>query len=374
MEQVARVVLALEAPEVTEEVMHYLDRSGRARVVATAVDARQLAEAVRQLEPDAIVAEPTLALDVVDGGALLALATRESVQTLRAALRAGARGFYVWPGERDGLLDGVSATLATLVRQERTATVVAVHGSRGGVGTTFVATHLVAAIARRGRACVLIDGDPSYGDLSTALGAPDDARSIAELAPVGPETTWAHVAEVAWSHPDGFATVLAPPAEAAEDLPDGLLPWVVEAAATGCDAVVVQTGRALDAPTRACLSLADRVLEVLSLDVLSFRAATRAREAFSPLALEGRVGFVVNRAARNEITPGDVRRVFGVDPVAVLPRDGAVPRAQDHGRLLPARGRMARRFDRLAARVLEPADAATAHAPAVEADHGERAS
>jgi hypothetical protein len=50
-----------------------------------------------------------------------------------------------------------------------------------------------------------------------------------------------------------------------------------------------------------------------------------------------------------------VRRVFGSDPIAIFPRDGAVPRAQDHGRLLPGRGRMARLFDRLASRVLEPA-------------------
>ena len=59
-----RVVLALEGPEVTEEVMHFLDRSGRARVVATAADDRQLTEAIRQLEPDALIADPVvLALD-----------------------------------------------------------------------------------------------------------------------------------------------------------------------------------------------------------------------------------------------------------------------------------------------------------------------
>ncbi len=355
MEQVARVVLALEAAEVAEEVMHFLDRSGRARVVGTAADRRQLAEAVRQLEPDAIVAEPVLAFGAVDHGTLLALATRESVASLRAAVRAGARGFYVWPGEREGLLDGVAATLDVRPRTERSAVVVAVHGARGGVGTTFVASHLAAALARRGLAGVLVDGDPAYGDLSAALGAPDDARTIAELAPVGAEMTWAHVSEVAWRHEaGGFSIVLAPRADAAEEVPADLVPRVVDAAATGCDVVIVQLPRALDAPTRTCLASADRVLEVLSLDVLSFRAATRAREAFSPLALEGRVGFVVNRAARNEITPGDVRRVFGVDPLAVLPRDGAVPRAQDHGRLLPARGRMARLFDRLAERVVTP--------------------
>ena len=42
MDDVARVVLALEAPELSEEILHFLDRSGRARVVAngqgTAID------------------------------------------------------------------------------------------------------------------------------------------------------------------------------------------------------------------------------------------------------------------------------------------------------------------------------------------------
>ena len=88
-DEVARVVLALESPEVAEEVMHFLDRSGRARVVGTAVDTRQLAEAVRQLEPDAVVAAPALAPARTDlnGSALLAVDTTQSIATLRRALR-----------------------------------------------------------------------------------------------------------------------------------------------------------------------------------------------------------------------------------------------------------------------------------------------
>jgi Flp pilus assembly CpaE family ATPase len=70
-----------------------------------------------------------------------------------------------------------------------------------------------------------------------------------------------------------------------------------------------------------------------------------------PLGLRERIGFVVNRAARSEITPGDVTRVFGVAPLAVVPFDRAVGRAQDHGRILPSRGRVGRAFDRLAATV-----------------------
>ena len=45
--------------------------------------------------------------------------------------------------------------------------------------------------------------------------------------------------------------------------------------------------------------------------------------------------------------------VFGVEAFAVLPRDRRVGHAQDHGKLLPRRGRTGRAIDRLAQRLLE---------------------
>ena len=183
MDQVARVVLALEAPEVAEEVMHFLDRSGRARVVATAGDDRQLAEAIRQLEPDAVVAEPTLLGGRSGAGVVLALDTRESVTSLRAAIEAGASGYFLWPKEREDLLRAAAAAVRRARETARRGTVVAVHGGRGGVGVTFVATHLAAAFARRGSA-ILIDADPVFGDVAQALGAPagDDAEPVHTFA------------------------------------------------------------------------------------------------------------------------------------------------------------------------------------------------
>jgi hypothetical protein len=71
-------------------------------------------------------------------------------------------------------------------------------------------------------------------------------------------------------------------------------------------------------------------------------------DELGPLGISGRLGFVVNRASRAEITPKDVVRVFGCEPLAVVPRDRAVARAQDHGRLVGARSRTGRAFDRLA--------------------------
>jgi Flp pilus assembly CpaE family ATPase len=105
--------------------------------------------------------------------------------------------------------------------------------------------------------------------------------------------------------------------------------------------------------------LADRVLEIVTLDVASFKATRRALEMLALIDVEPRVDFIVNRARRGEIAPADVSRVFGAEPLSVIPFDGAVPRAQDRGQLLIRRGRVARIFERLASQMLEPgADAA----------------
>ena len=352
MDKVARIVLAMEQHDVAEEVMHFLDRSGHARVVATAVDDRQLLEAIRQLEPDAVVGQPALVADVVRTRPFLAVETRETVGVLRAAIRAGADGFYIWPTDREALLTAAAATKAVPVAKDRRACVVAVHAARGGAGATFVATHLARAFARRGKACVLIDGDPLYGELSAAVGAPEEGvHTLADLVPLGAELTPLHLDETLWTHPEGFRVLLSPPAEDAPSIEAAAVRRVVDIAATDTDVVILHLPRAIDAHALAGCETADRIVEVLSLDVLSFRSSTRALDALRPLGIDGRLGFVVNRATRAEVTPGDVARVFGCEPLAVVPFDRGATRAQDHGRLVGARSRTGRAFDRLAGRL-----------------------
>jgi Flp pilus assembly CpaE family ATPase len=352
VEDVARIVLAMEQHDVAEEVMHFLDRSGHTRVVATAADDRQLQEALRQLEPDAVVGQPSLVADAIRTQAFLAVDTRESVGALMAAIRAGADGFFVWPADRDALSAAAASTRAAPVAPDRRASVIAVHAARGGAGATFVATHLARAFARRGKACVLIDGDPLFGEVSAAVGAPEEnSHSIADLVPLGTELASAHLDDTLWTHPEGFRVLLSPPAEDAASVEASHVRRIADVASTATDVVILHLPHAIDAHARAGCETADRILEVLSLDVLSFRSSMRALDLLSPLDLKGKVGFVVNRAARAEITPRDVARVFGCEPLAVIQADRSVARAQDHGRLVGVRGRTGRAFDRLAERL-----------------------
>jgi Flp pilus assembly CpaE family ATPase len=358
MEEVARFVLALEQPEVAEEVMHFLDRTGHARVVGSASDERQLLEAIRQLEPDAVVAAPTFipSREELKGASLFALDTTQSVATLRRAIRGGAAGFYLWPAEREELAIA-AARIRPPIEQEmdKRAPVIAVYGPRGGAGTTFVATHLAAAFARRGRSCVLVDLDVVFADASAAVGVPIDepVRTVADLLPLGDEVSARHVNEVVWRHQQGFGVLLAPGDEVAAVTVRGHhYRAAVAAVRQTCDVVVLHVPRALDEIARTGLELSDRVLVVLGLDLLSFRDA---RRAITVAGIEERCAFVVNRARRSEIAPSDVERVFGVPPIAVIPAAAGVPEAQDHGQLLPLRGRVGRAIDRLARRVTEDA-------------------
>lgn len=249
-------------------------------------------------------------------------------------------------------MEAAAAALRDARRTAGGATVIAVHGGRGGVGTTFVATHLAAALARRGSA-ILLDVDPVFADVAQALGVPggdegDPVHTLADAVALGEELGPGQLRTALWQHGSG-AQILLPPApeEAVAFDPDQLEP-VLEASCAMADAVVLHLPRGVGPITSASAARADRMVEVVTLDVASFRASSRALEAFAPLHLEDRVGFVVNKAARAEVTVGDVERVFGRLPIAVLPADRAVGAAHEHGRLMPSRGRMARRFDRLA--------------------------
>lgn len=359
MEGVARIVLALEAPELAEEVMHFLDRTGRARVVATAADGAELSVAVRRHGPDAVVASPALARGTpsLDGSALLVLETSESVPALREALRAGARGFFVWPAERAELAGAAARALPPAERRgSKRALVLAAYGPRGGVGTTFLATHLAAAFARSGRDTVLIDMDPTFGDVAGALGAPVRARTVADLAPVVQELSPRHLEEALWRHPEGFRALLGPPdAGGAETIGPSHYRAALDLLRSSVDVVVLHLARALGDLSQAGLGMADRILLVLSLDVLALRAARRALDLLGRMGLGDRCELVVNRAGRGELLPRDVERVFGRRPTAVLPMDRDVPSLQDRGRLLSRRGRTARAVSRLAERLLEAA-------------------
>jgi Flp pilus assembly CpaE family ATPase len=348
MQDVARIVLAVESEHLAQDVIDFLDRTDRTTVVDTVRDAAALAEVVGRENPDAVVGSPAIVRSAgsLNGSAFLAVSTEESVRTLRDAVDSGARGFFLWPSDRSALGTAAARTAHPHDGLVRRAKVIAVQGSRGGAGTTFVATHLAAAIARRGHETALVDA--GSGDLAWALGVPSDAelRTLADLSPVRDEISEEHVRNALWTHATGIRALLA--AHHGTPIDDAHLADVAEAATPLCDVLVVH------APRARSVVETDLLLVVVTLDVFAFRAAKRAIDG-----LDGRVGWeiVVNRAARGRIVAGDVERVFGKKAIAVLPSERRVAEAQDRGELVSQRSRVGRAVDRLAERVLQEVSA-----------------
>jgi Flp pilus assembly CpaE family ATPase len=187
-------------------------------------------------------------------------------------------------------------------------------------------------------------------------------HTLAEAVALGEDLGPGQLRTALWEHASGVHLFLPPAPEEAVGLGAAELEPVIEASCGAVDAVVLHLPRGLDAITSACATRADRLLEILTLDVGSFRGASRVLEGLAPLHLEDRLELVVNKAERSEITVGDVDRVFGRPPIAVFPSERSVRAAHERGRLAPARSRMARRFDRLAVLIAPPAGEGPARA------------
>lgn len=350
------VVLGLEAAALQEQVLRFLERRPGLRIVGAVGDGSALTRTVREATPQVVIATAELlaAAPDLDGAALLVVGERETTAGLRAAIRAGARGFYLWPEERESL--GRDADRAASAGETPAGRVVAVYGPRGGVGTTFLATNLAAACAEGGRRVILADLDLHFADVTTALGivANGESRTIVDVAAVADDLGAAHLEAVLHRHPKGFEVLLAPPhAEQAGEVAPGQVRAVGEALRGAGDLVVLHVPRALDPVTLAALEAADEILLVVTLDVLAFRDAKRALEVLEARDLVDRCRLVVNRARRAEVLPDDAERVFGLRPVAVIASDPAVPRAQDRGQVVVGRrGQAGRKVAALARSIL----------------------
>lgn len=350
------VVLGLEAHALQEQVLHFLERRPGLRIVGAAGDAQALTRKVREAGPQVVITTPEVlaAAPDLDGAALLVVGERETTAGLRAAIRAGARGFYLWPEERESL--GRDADRVVSPGDPPKGRIVAVYGPRGGVGTTFLATNLAAACVEGGRRVILADLDLHFADVTTALGilANGEARTIADVAAVGDDLGASHLEAVLHRHPKGFEILLAPKsAEQASVVEPGQVRAVGNALRGAGDLVVLHVPRALDPVTMAALEAADQILVVVTLDVLAFRDAKRALEKLAVWDLVHRCRLVVNRARKAEVLPDDAERVFGLRPVAVIASDPAVPRAQDRGQVVVGRrGQAARKVAVLARSIL----------------------
>ena len=242
--------------------------------------------------------------------------------------------------------------------------VIAICSGKGAPGATFVAANLSAAMARAGEEILLLDVDPSGGDVCCYL-ALDPRRGLYPLLRMeggipGPDRLLDEAEERA-----GFLAVSGFPEPCPVASPDAIAGLLKTARGTG-RTVLADLGRVGEA-SGAALGEADRIVLVVRPDLVSVLGAERAVRRLDAAGVpRERMAVVISGVARRR--PADraeVEEALRIPVLHAIPLDrrGARKALVDQA---PARTRRLRRaFDSLAERV--SSDAVPSDAPAVSA-------
>ena len=340
--------------------------------VITALLGAEAIQKARDEGPDAIVTELKLAdMDAPD----LCRALRERAETAStpvivystsagvaervACLRAGASDYLVRPANPQEIITRLQTILD--LRQEKAALVVAVVGSKGGVGTSVLACNTAVALKRRMHADVIILDAATHGgavDVMLNVQAVPGAgqlltRQTGELEPADLESLFV-------SHASGLR-VMSLRGEDPEPIAADALWRVLVALRRLCDLVVIDTWPVLDENTATILELADRVLLVLTPEITSLRGARLLLEHMEATGLaRERIVPVLNRyPQRGALQQQAIENALGMSIGATIPDDPklvtysvnrGVPLRESH-----QRSAVARQLDLLASGLLEDA-------------------
>lgn len=252
---------------------------------------------------------------------VLVLTSRGDVADKVAGFEAGADDYMVKPFEPVELEVRIKALLARrgsastpIVAPQKSATVVAVFGCKGGVGTTTLAVNLALALREITSGVVaLMDADLSFGDVGLHLNVPP-VHTINDLIQYVDELDSAMLAQAMVEHPSGVRILLSPPRpERAEEVSARLVGRVLDVASYMFDYIVVDTQRVYDDRTLMVLDKAAIILLVLTADIGALRNASLF------LALARTLGYPADKVVPvlngtgvdTGIREQDVKRVLG---------------------------------------------------------------
>jgi pilus assembly protein CpaE len=335
-----RVLIASPDPELIDRADALFEESGDVEVVSTAATANAVTATLSggDEQPDVVVLHedlgPLPVLDLArdlnhrfpDVGVVL-IARDPSMDLLRSSMSAGVRSVIRFPltlAELHGAVleanewaQTVQARLASSGGDGRKASLrgrmVALAGSKGGVGTTTIATQLALEMARRdpNQSVCLIDLDLQTGDVRAFLDV-SHRRSITDLIEVASELTTGHLTDAMFLHHTGLR-ILMPPVhgEDAEDLDGATTARILGGIRSRFDTVVIDCGSVTSVASAVAVELADEVLVVCTPDVVSLRATNRLLQLWERLSVrtEG-IRAILNRANKSrEVQPSLAKRV-----------------------------------------------------------------
>ncbi len=284
---------------------------------------------------EAVLLGPALTSEVV-GLHMVAISERTDPERIRAAMRAGYREYVVLPEDADLLRRAVHESSQGEKTYEDQGQVIALLGSKGGCGTSFLAVNLAAELSVIERV-VAIDLDFSMGDIAAYLDM-QPSQSIHDVLRNVDRIDERMLAGSVVVHPSKVH-VLPQPTELVdtEEIRGEDIMGIVTVASEAYQYVMVDCGTRIDEATLMATSVADRVLLVTTPDVVAVRNAWRRLQLLDRLGIDrSSIRLVVNKWGRtNELKLPDIETNLGINVAATIANDlPACQRAVNQGQLL----------------------------------------
>ena len=269
------------------------------------------------------------------GTALVLLTEEFSPDVVSAAMDAGVRAVLEQPVTHEDLQGRLQAAAEWVASMRRHLSsegadasmssrgrLVAVAGSKGGVGCTTIAVHLAhhAVSTVAGRSVCLVDLDLDNGDVGDFLGITHrlDVSDLAKVADdLSPQTIGSSVHRGA----SGLGTVVAPTRiEDVGEVGEREIVLILAALRRQFDLVVVDCGSTISPASAAAVETADEVLLVTTPDLLALRGVHRIGERWNRVGSRHieKVKTLINKVTRDsDIQPDTAARLLPTAPIEV---------------------------------------------------------
>jgi Flp pilus assembly protein, ATPase CpaE len=335
MTQLLTLVVLSTALDNFKEIRAGLATDSRLQLLAGGNDAEQVHEEIVRLKPSAAIialgANPDQAIKLIQklhtecpGTALISAAQSASGDLILQSLRAGAREFLhlpIKPEELKTVVDRISDFSTTQVEAPtKRGRMIAVFSSKGGCGTSFIATNLAAVNSER---TVLVDLNLQAGDLPLYLGV-DPKYSIAEIVENRSRLDEALINSFVTPCTPNLSLLAAPKqADSADEIQPEHVFEVLQRLRQSFDCVVLDPQHTFDSITLAALDQSDEIVLVLSLDIPAIRSTQRALEIFDRLGYpRKKVRIVVNRWSKQiDLDLRQVEKFLGEPVIGFVPSD-----------------------------------------------------
>jgi pilus assembly protein CpaE len=318
-----------------KEIRAALSTDSRARLLAGGTDAEQLYEEVVRLKPSAAIIalgpNSDQALKLIrrmtaecPHVAIISAAQNASGDAILQSLRSGAREFLNLPIRTEELktvLDRVSEFSAGQVEApKKKGRLVSVFSSKGGCGTSFIATNLAFAT---GAPTVLVDLNLQAGDLPLFLGL-DPKYSIADMVENRARLDDELVKSFTTPYSSKLTLLAAPKsADSADEIHPEHVFEVLQRLRETYEYTILDPQHTYDSITLAALDQSDEIILVLTLDIPAIRSTQRALEIFDRLGYpRKKIRIVVNRWSKQiDLDLRQVEKFLGEPVVCFVPSD-----------------------------------------------------